>query len=259
MIKKLSPLSKIAIISVIVTLILSSCTPQKKLIYLQDKGNHSHEIDSLSKNNYKLRSKDVLYISINSLDKETFKLFNQASTSGLSTQNNISLYINSHTISDSGYVDLPILGKIKLIGLDLEEAKKTLEDSVKTYIKFPNVNIKLVSFKITLLGDIKTPGVKQIYDTKLNIFEAIGLGGDLTIFGNRQILLIREEGSEKKIFEIDLTDRNIINEEYYNLLPNDIIYITPTRAKMWGFSKIPIATTLSLITTTLVIISFIQK
>ncbi|HNW99364.1 MAG TPA: polysaccharide biosynthesis/export family protein [Bacteroidales bacterium] len=204
-----------------------SCTPQKNYIYLQDKGNNSGTVsDKNISFVYKIKPKDVLYIKTVPIDEESSLSLNaNTQTNAYSTE--LGAYLNSFSVNDSGFVELPMIGKINVKGLTIEESQKVIQEKVDYYLKNSLVIVKLLNFNITILGEVNKPGTFKVYNTQLNILEAIGLAGDLTMNGNRkQISLIRQNNPEK-VIPIDITDKNLLQSEYFYLLPNDVIYVKP--------------------------------
>jgi polysaccharide biosynthesis/export protein len=236
---------------------LFSCTSQKNFLYLQDKGNSSLKTQA-DTFDYRIRSKDLLFIKILSIDQASSTSLNPASqTSDISgTQ---SAYLNGYYVSDSGFVELPLIGKILVQGLTIEESQKAVQKKVNIYLKNSLAVVKLLNFNITVLGEVNNPGNFSIYNTRLNLLEAIGYAGDLTINANRkQIMLIRQENTEK-IISIDLTDKNVLQSEYFYMLPNDVIYVKPNKSKFYGTNPFPFAAVLSTVTTLILVLNFISK
>ncbi len=233
----------------------ASCIPQKKLRYIQEQEQSQEDTtvtqeDNL-KNAYKIQTKDELYIQINSLNPKTYVFFNGGdANSRMYNNNDISLYLTSYTVNDSGYVELPVIGKVKIVGLSVKEASAAIEKALKKYLTEVSVTVKLSGFKVTLLGEVKRPGRYTAYVSHMNLLEALALAGDMTAYGNREkIFLIREENGKEKVYFLNLLDRNILYDKNFNLLPNDIIYVEPLGAKTWGFETFPYALILSTLTT----------
>ena len=244
-----------------IILLFAYCTPQKKLIYLQDTGSVSN--DSISKAQqfeYKLQAKDVLYINVKTLDLESNNFFAEDRTQQYTANSDLALYINGYMINDSGNIRLPVVGDVYLLGLSLEEAQQKVQESVNKYLKEAVVTVKITNFKITILGEVGSPGVFNVYNSKINILEALGMAGDLDIYGKREITLVRNENNIQTFHKIDLKDRKLLQSNYFYLLPNDIIIVDPLPAKSWGFANAmtPITLSLSLISTTILIINFIK-
>jgi len=125
-----------------------------------------------------------------------------------------------------------VLGKIPLGGLTIEEATDKITALLQSEAKNPIVNIKLLNFKITVIGEVNVPSTYPVPIERINIIQAIGMAGDLTIFGKRDnVLLIREIEGERTTARLDLTTKEIFNSPYYYLQQNDIIYVQPTKAR----------------------------
>jgi polysaccharide export outer membrane protein len=241
----------------LVLLIFNGCTPPKKLRYLQGETDVVHPVKR--EFTYNIQPGDVLYIKINTLDNETHQSFNIQGEVASRSSSEIALYLNSYTVSDSGMISFPICGDIYLAGQSIEEAAKTIQKEVAVYLKETTVLVKLMSFKVTILGDVNNPGVYQVYDASLNLFEALGLAGDLNNFGKRKtIKLIRQVEGGLKIVEIDITNQDVLSSEYFYLLPNDILYVEPHVAKSFGFEKFPFTEIFTSISTLIVILTFIN-
>ncbi len=230
-----------------------SCIPQKKLRYLQEVEAQSdstinNEVNKRS--SYQIQFKDELYIKVNSLNPETYVFFNGGDINSNYNNNDVSLYLNSYTVNDSGYVELPVVGKVKIVGQTVKEASTTLEKALKKYLTEVSVVVKLSGFKVTLLGEVKRPGRYTSYVSQMNILEALALAGDMTSYGNRErVFLIREENGKEQVYFLNLLDRKLINQSNFNLLPNDIIYVESLNAKTWGFETFPYSIILSSLTT----------
>ena len=242
-----------------------ACTPQKRLIYMQGSTADSSLLTKAF--DYRLQARDVLMIQVQSSDEVASRAFNtvqttMAQTSVSANSDGSNLALTGYIVNDSGYVELPVVGATKVSGLMVEEAQKEILKAVRRYVTDAWVSVRLVSFKITLLGEVNRPGIYRTYENRLNLLDALGMAGDLTEYGNRQqIALIRQQGEKRVITYLDITKRNIIESEAFNLLPNDVIYVPSLKAKSWGFSNAitPITLSLSLISTTILIINFITK
>jgi len=248
-----------------VILFFASCTSQKKLIYLQEKAN-SVSTNSVYVNkspDYHLRANDILYIKIMSLNPENSDFFNGGASSAsiYQFQNEIGIYLNSYTISDSGSINFPISGNIYIKDLTVSDAQKEVQKAIGKYLKDATVIVKLANYRVSIIGDVERPGVYYFYQDKVNIFEAIAKAGDLTDYGNRyRVMLIRKTDAGDKVSMIDLTDRNLLNKEDYFILPNDIIFVEPNKsAKALGFATFPWAVVLSSISTVVTIYALLRK
>lgn len=250
------------IFSAVIAVIFSSCVPQKKIKYLQVK--EDAELISNFKNErkieYKIQPGDNLYIKVVSIDEKTSSLFNTADSRYANAMNSdAGVYLNSYTVNEEGYVDFPLIGKVLVKNLTVEEVKDELQGSLNEYLKEVVVIVKMVNFYITMIGEFHRPGEYRIYQDELNIFEAISMAGDLTDFANRnEVKLVRQTKEGSKIINIDLTERDILSSDYFFLMPNDIIYVEPLKGKQFTFAQFPYGIVFSAISTTLLLINYFK-
>ncbi len=253
---------------IILIFAFTACTPQKKLIYLQQKASNTNEQDTIvytgKSLDYKLRSNDLIYIKINSIDPASFDFFNggnSAINGAYQYQSEVGVYLNSYTINDTGYVNFPVAGLIKIKDMTITEAQNTIQKSVDKYLKDASVIVKLTSFRVTIIGDVEHPGQYYFYQDKVNIFEALSKAGDLTPYGNRyRVLLVRKSSNGDKVIMINLTDRNLLSKEEFYILPNDIIYVEPNKmAKSLQFATFPWSVVLSTVSTLVTIYVLLKK
>ena len=218
--------------------ILTSCGSRQDIIYFQDEP-LSEAIENQN-SNFELRFKtdDLLVINVSADDPETVAPFNlnvvSTNTSVIDAQG--TLKMQTYLIDSNGNIEFPTLGTLKLAGLTRNEANALLKDKLSIYFKKdapPIVNIRLANFTVTILGEVKNPGTYTIQDEKISIPEALGLAGDLTIYGKRDnIKLIREVNGQKKFAKIDLTSVNVLNSPNYYLTQNDVIYVEQNNARV---------------------------
>jgi len=242
---------------------LSSCVTQRQVKYLQRKQQNDTTSSYLNPrtSDYKIQSHDNLYIKVFNLDEKSYFYFNKnTSTSGNSSgSSDMGFYLDSYVVNDSGYIDFPLIGKIFVKDLKIDEAKNLVQSLINEYLKDVIVTLKLVSFNVTLLGEVKMPGVHKFYQDKLNIFEAISLAGDLTEFANRQrVALIRQTKEGSRVIYINLNSINILRSQYYYLEPNDILYFAPLGIKRWGSETFPWGTIFTVISTALLLIDYFR-
>ncbi len=238
---------------------LYSCTPQKNYIYLQQKDGNQDIVNQSNKQfAYKIKPKDVLYIKTVPIDEESaLSISSNSQSNQYSTE--LGAYLNSFSVNDSGYIELPLVGKIRVEGLNIDEIQQVIQKKVDFYLKNSLVVVKLLSFDITILGEVNRPGTFKVYNTELNLLEALGMAGDLTMNGNRNQVVLVRQNQQKELIKLDLTDKNILQSEYFYLLPNDIIYVKPNKSKFFGTNPFPFATVLSSITTLILVLNFINK
>jgi polysaccharide export outer membrane protein len=235
-------------------LLFTNCASRKQFVYFQD------NIDKKINAEYplKLKEGDILNIKVFGCDEESIKIFNIPTTNNQNANRNYfsgGSPSNGYLINKIGEIDFPLIGKIKLTELSIEEATDLIKLKLNTYLKDPKVSIQIQNFKITILGDVKNPGTIEVPNEKITLIEAIGIAGDLNITAKRKnILLLRDENGIKKQYRIDLTNNNFINSQVYYLTQNDIIYIEANQAKInssnvTGSSSILVAIASLVITT----------
>ena len=247
----------------VIAFLFSSCIPQKKMLYMQVKD----DADTLStfnnerKIDYRVQPGDNLFIRVVSLDEQTTMLLNPLSSAYGTTQlnNDASIYLNSYTIEEDGYLDFPMTGKIFVKNLNIEEVKSEIKIRLHEYLKEFVVIVKLVNFNITMLGEVKRPGQYKIYQTSINIFQAVSMASDLTDFANRnKIAIIRQTKTGSEVTYIDMTKRDLLLSDYYYLKPNDIVYVQPVKGKQFTFANFPYGVIFGFISTTILLLSYLQ-
>ena len=184
----------------------------------------------------KIQNGDILALTVSSLNIEASALFNLGNTSsvqGATTPNgNPSLTSNGFLVDQKGDIQLPMIGSLKIEGLSVEDARALIESKLMPFLKEPVVSLRLVNFRVSVLGDVAKPGVYQSNNEKLTVSEVLSLAGDLTITAVRQnILLVREENGQRQFIRLNLQTKDLFNSPYYYLRNNDVIYVQPGNAK----------------------------
>ncbi len=247
--------------------IFSGCTPLKRLIYFQNDDYSIQEVDTIflpkNRNDYKIKPGDYFYIKIIGLDEETYNLMNaERSNNPNSMTQEEGVYFNSYVVDDSGHIELPLIGKINVASKNISKVESIIKQSVKEYLTSATVIVKLASFKISILGEVSSPGHYPIYDKEINLIEALSMAGDLTHEGNREsvkVMRVNDQG-ELIVKKLDITKEDFILSDFFYLQPDDIIYVEPLRAKQFATNpfRIDMNIILSSITTILLIINFLQ-
>jgi len=216
--------------------LLSSCA-KKNIIYFQDLPKFTGISEVIeNQTDAKIQPLDFLSIVVSTLNPESNLLFNSgimANMGGTGGQAGSTRSAeDGYRVDKDGNVNFPVLGKIALGGLTIEEATEKMTALLQSEAKNPIVNIKLNNFKVTIIGEVAAPNTYPVPIERINIIEAIGMAGDLTIFGKRNnILLIREIDGTRTTARLDLTSKEIFNSPYFYLHQNDIIYVQPTTAR----------------------------
>jgi len=183
----------------------------------------------------KIQINDILTIVVTAADPKVTAPFNPVSTmtTGSMTQQVDMALRPTYTVDESGYVTLPMLGKIHVAGLTRVEAIEKIRGDLGKYIKDPGVNINYNNFRISVLGEVARPGSFILPTERVTVLEALGMAGDLTIRGVREnVMLVREVDGKKTIHRLDLTAQNTLNSPYYYLAQNDVIYVEPNKAQI---------------------------
>ena len=218
--------------------LLSGCSSYKKVPYLQDSDIVSSLQKELPMYDAKIMPKDLLTITVNTTDPEAaapFNLtvqtaYNVTSSSTLNRQATLQQYL----VGNDGSIDFPVLGRLQVNGLTKSEAENLIREKLGAYLKeTPIVTVRMANYKISVLGEVARPGMFTINNEKVNIFEALALAGDLTIWGMRDnVKLIREDAKgQREIIDLNLNKADIITSPYYYLQQNDILYVTPNKTK----------------------------
>ena len=226
---------------VILIAILSSCVPMKKQIYLQT-SEDTTKTEYLNEKlmDYKLRSGNNLFIQVVSLEEDVSNFFNMGYENAGNVYYDAAIYLNSYLVDDSGFVEMPFLGEIYVKGLTIEETKSKIQQQIDEYLNETMVIIKLVNYNVTLVGEVRMPGQYKIYQDQINIFEVIGIAGDLSPFAKRDdVILVRKSEKGSKIYHIDLLSDEILESEYYYIMPDDIIYIRPVKGRNFAYTSFP--------------------
>ena len=237
---------------------LFSCTPQRKLIYLKNAEAGAHE--GSRQFIYTIRSGDILAVNVFSVNEKASEMFRFSGAAQGGGLQQMGAMLQGFTVNDSGFVKLPTIGEVSVHGFTLEQASLLLEELIREIFPDAVVDVKLLNFKITILGEVNRPGVFEINEPRINILQAIAMAGDLNVYGKRTITLIRETSEGHELFKIDLQDKNLMSRDYFYLLPNDIIYVEPHKAKSFGANTVPTAiSALMTVVTTVVLIINIAK
>jgi polysaccharide biosynthesis/export protein len=252
-------LSNIPLLLILLVLSVSSCIPLKDYVYLQGATDEKNQqsIVPAAPTLYKLQANDNLYIQVISND-ELSGYFNLSSTDRY-LNNDAAIEIGSYRVNHLGEIEFPYLGAIKVAGHTVDEIKALIDKGISSHLIQYSVIVKLVNRNITLLGEFNNPGTYSFYKDYLTIFEAIGIGSDLTDFANRhKIKVIRHYDGNKIIKTLDLTKAEIIGSDFYFLLPNDIVYVEPT-SRIYGAKTLPFTAILTTINTSILIYNAIAN
>jgi polysaccharide export outer membrane protein len=218
----------------VLTFGLFACKTAEKTLYFQGE---------LSQQNIQLHEdfipiikiNDLLEIKLTASNEEAVKMLTPEIPNARSTVTYSSGGVakGGFLVNSQGEIELPFIGKFVVANKGREEIENEIEKKLSEYIQNPIVQIQIINFKVTILGDVKIPGTYNVPNEKMTIMELVGIAGDLNISGKRkEVKLIREENGALKEYNIDLTQNNIFNQKTYFLQQNDIVYVKPNRAKL---------------------------
>jgi polysaccharide export outer membrane protein len=212
--------------------IFQSCSSKKDVLYLNIP-------PGLSENDFSwtelyIQTNDILSVKITADNPELALPYNMSSQQNSTGQTN-ALLMQGYLVSNEGFINLPVIGLLKVTGLTINQAELFIQKSLidKGLLKNPVVICRLVNAKFTVLGEVKTPGTFTFYENNLTLLQALGLAGDLTINGVRKkITIIRTENGKQSYATIDLTKNDWFKSPYYFVKPNDVIVVDPNTAKV---------------------------
>ena len=220
--------------------LLASCQSYKKVPYLQDVEVMEQTAQQENLYDAKIMPTDLLTIVVSCTSPELAVPFNLtvASPASVATTGNSQLTVQPvlqpYLVDNGGKINFPVLGELKVGGLTKREAEQLIIDKLKPYIKeTPIVTVRMVNYKISVLGEVTRPGTFTISNEKVNLLEALAMAGDMTVWGVRDNVKLIREGADGKqeIVTLDLNKAETILSPYYWLQQNDIVYVTPNKAK----------------------------
>lgn len=208
-------------------LVISSCASKKEMIYFQG--------DAASTTLYeqavpKIQVNDMIIVNISSTNTKAAEAFGQGARSAVG---NPMAAPNVYTVNDDGTIALPFVGKLKIAGLTRTQASDLIKEQLKDYILDAGVNVSYANFKISVIGEVSSPGTFTLPTERVTIVEALALAGDLTIQGKRKnIMVIRETPAGKQTYEVDITSKEVFDSPVYYLAQNDVVYVEPNGVKI---------------------------
>jgi polysaccharide export outer membrane protein len=225
-------------IPVFLILLLFSCASRKDLVYYQGIDGVSNQGKS-SSYEIKLQPDDLLMIIVSAEDPEIALPFNLTSVS-VQSAGNLNSAVGQQTmqlylVDASGYIEFPVLGKLKVSGLSRSKVLLMLQKKIGVYVKNPIINLRIMNFKVSVQGEVNSPGTYTVDSERITLIEALSKAKDLTIYGKRDnILIIREIDGVKSYSRVDITKADFINSPFYYLAQNDVVYVEPNKTKING-------------------------
>ncbi|MCB9294252.1 MAG: polysaccharide biosynthesis/export family protein [Lewinellaceae bacterium] len=224
-------------------LLLSSCVSHQELInFNAAQLPYDSPEDILNAMELKIQPEDLLRITVHSFDPLAAAPFNleaegqnnmmMGNQMGQGGANSLELFMG-YFVDQEGFIDFPVLGRIEVAGLTLEQAKFKIYELLRPYLKDAVVNMRFLNFKVTVLGEVNAPGTVRLTNKRVTLLEAIGMAGDLSDYANRtNVLVIREREGSRQYARLDLQSAEIFTSPYFYLQQNDVVYVEPIRARV---------------------------
>ena len=245
-------------------ILLTSCYYNKRLVYLQDDSFSESQARLMEnkRSTYRMQPNDILSIKVkSSTDAQVSDLFNITTTTQapmFTSPGN--LFLEGYSIDAEGKITLPIIGELTVKDLSVEEVQDLIQQNADRFLKNATVIVKLISFKITVLGEVNNPGYHYVYNNQATVLEALGLAGDLTAVGNRKnVKLVRQVKSGSEVVLLDLTNPGLLKSKYFYLMPNDALYVEPLRARSGRLNLEHLTLVFSAATTAILILNYLDN
>ena len=225
-------------LAAVAVLAVTSCSTPKNVAYIQN----SDDVD-YAKSEYlydaRIMPKDILTITVNTVNPEASEPFNLLIHNTLNTSRSIATTggsLQTYLVDNNGCIDFPVVGTLQVGGLTKSMCEKLIHDKIQRYMNAeenPIVTVRMSNYKISVIGEVNRPGMFNVGNEKISIFEALAQAGDLSIYGVRdRVKLIRENAKgRKEIHTVNLNDADIVNSPYYYLQQNDVLYVEPNSVK----------------------------
>jgi polysaccharide export outer membrane protein len=244
-----------------------SCTSQKELAYLNDLPVEEMKFP-MEVPSYRINSRDVLYVTAKAMTLDgtvtDFLVSSRATTGQYLASSEAGNYIYGYDVDSDGDILLPVIGKLHVAGLTLDEAREMIQKRASNVFNNVTVECKLLSFKFTVIGEVKAPGTYVNYNNYLTVLEAIGRAGGVGDYGRRdKVLVVRSDNGDTKTYNISLQSKELLSSEAYFLLPNDVVIVEPQRKKIFNLNlstySFIVTSVTSAITSTLLIINYLNN
>lgn len=218
--------------------LMFSCRTGKELALFQDLNTQedsykTQEVRAAAFDPLRLQTDDQLQIVISSISPEASQLFNLMGSAVVTGSNNLTQNMQSvYTVSPTGNITIPVVGEVSVTGLTTDEAKDEIKKSVSEYLKDAVISVSLINFRVTVMGEVLRPSTFQVAGEKINVLQAIGMAGDMTVFAKRtNIKVIRKAGDKVEVAHLNLNNSSAMQSPFYNLRQNDIVLVEPGRRK----------------------------
>ena len=235
---KILPLNSLPVLALV--LLLGACISNRRSVYLQDKSQkraHDAAVEHEFEDPYQefvLEPGDVLSVNINHYQLTAGSEPSSTGEEPAAMRSVQHPYLSGLRIDESLSISLPVIGKVKVGGLTLDQAQLAIDSAASEFYASPTSKVFLMNFDVTVLGEVGRPGTYPVYDNKVTIFEALGYANDAGIYANREVIRIsRTRGGKNRILHVDLTDENLLMSPRLYLQPNDVVMVKPLKRKKY--------------------------
>jgi len=226
---------------ILVGFLIYSCVPVKKMTYLQGEKNPGRlpgyePVHTYHNGNYDytLKPDDIISIKISSATPSELNFFSITEEKSIRQDQRVDPLLSGFKISNSGEIELPVVGQVKIAGLTIDEASNKIRDLVLEFLEAPSVNVQLLNFDYTVVGEVNEEGKFRNFDSRITLLEAVGNAGGFTDFADREnVKIVRSNYDSTTISYVNLLEDDILESNYYYLRPNDVIAVAPLPAKNW--------------------------
>lgn len=245
----------------LVFILLSGCMTKSKMAYVQDvrrKKDLGREFVN-EQQRALIQPFDEIHVSISSFSEDAPEAltFGESRLGGRSSTD---YSLIAYQVDEDGYINLPVLGRTKVGGKTLVQAASEITEELESYFYSPSVKLSFVNKNVTVLGMVERPGRYFFPGENINIFQALGMAGDISEYGDREdVVILREDNGQITKNKVDLTDKKIFTSDFYYLKSDDVIYVEPLNRRIWGIDQVPFQLILSAATTSLLIVDYIRR
>jgi len=219
---------------------LYSCVSPKQIVYFQAADStQSVLLPPIKPVVARIQSNDILAITVGSFNQESNEILNFANVNALTTTSFPSIQGGAsrgqplgYLVDSSGHVEIPFVGRVKLVGLSLDQAANLVRGEMSKSLKEPAVNVRFLNHKFSILGEVNRPATYNLLDDNTTLPSALAMAGDLTIYGQRtNVMIIRETEKGREIVRLNLLNRDVFTSPFYYIRNGDVIYVEPSKAK----------------------------
>ena len=234
-------MSKSQILSLLLLPLFISCVSTRSATYLYGLKD-STVFEEVAVPAHVIQASDILNITVSSQNPEAARIFNNPSRTETrsTTAAGLQLELGGYLVNKEGLIHFLILGDLKVAGLTTDQLQARIRQDIlrRKLLVDPTVDVRLMNYKVTVLGEVSRPTVVSVPNEKITLLEALGLAGDITLYGQRNnVLIIREVGGKRESHRVDLNSNDLLKSPYYYLQSNDVVYVAPNKARVTSVSR----------------------